>query len=232
MKYNISDIKEYLYLEHPSLMKGYLITWIVLISYFGIIIAICDPFVPYIFCILISIVVGMDLLAIYILSNREKRQKLYILFVGIYSFALSIVLYLSFFKTVYMVLKVRSPLPFIVTIIIYLLILILGFIMLKHALKSGYYSGNKNSKKNIKGIGAITGMSGIGVFIGKMLIRNTEYQTIMLVFALTVLFLSYIMILGMHNIYKYYLVKKYNMPVREYKNLKKAKKVTSDVQNR
>ena len=221
MKYNITDIKDYIVLEHPTLFREYLVVWIFLISFFGIIMAVCDPFTPYIFNIMVTIIVIMDLFAIFIIFNVEKWQKLYILFVGIYSFAISIIFYMSFIKTIYFILNIKSLLLFAFTITFYILILLLSFMMLKKALKTGYFSGT--GKKKGKSIGVVAGMSGAGVFLGRMLIGSTNYQTIMIVLAFLFLFLSYIMILGILNIYKYYLIKKYEEYVQVYKISKKKK---------
>jgi hypothetical protein len=45
MYYCVKDIENYIILEHPSLAREYLCVLIFLISFFGIIMAICDPFV-------------------------------------------------------------------------------------------------------------------------------------------------------------------------------------------
>ena len=221
MKYKIADIKNYIKLEHPSLIIQYLIVWIFTVSLFSIPIAVCDPFLPYIFNILIAITVVIDLFAVFIMFNVEKWQRLYILFVGVYSLSLSVVFYLSFFKIAYWVIGIKTPLLFIYTIIIYILILLVGFMLHFKALSAGYYSNTK--KKNFKSAGIIAGMSGTGALIGRLLIRSADNQTAMLIFAFVFLFLSYTMILGIHNIYKYYLIKKFEQYVDVYKLSKKKK---------
>lgn len=228
MNYCVKDIENYIIPEHPSLTKGYLWTFIFLISFLGIIMAICDPFIPYIFNIIIPIVIIFDVIGILLMINAWKWQKLYTLYSGMYCLAASIVFYAAFFKTVYYIIGITSLAFIIVTMSIYLLILILSNILVLKALKNGYYSNEKKNKKNNKRIGIVAGFSGMGVLIGRLFINTTNHQTTMVIFALCMLFLSYIMILGTHNIYKYYLLKKYESEVKIYvKKDKKKNKETS-----
>lgn len=219
MNYNIKEIEKYIVLEHPSLIKGYMGTWIFLISFFGVIMAVCDPFTSYLFVTMISIIIIIDLFGLLILLNAQKWQKLYILYVGIYCVAISAVFYLSFFKITYYILNITSPLLYVVSICIYIFILIISIILLLKALKKEYFSSESSEKS--RGGGIIAGISVVGVLVGRVLIGTAKYQTYMIILALIFLFLSYIMILGTHNIYKYYLIKKYESFVKVHKINKK-----------
>ncbi len=222
MNYCVKDIENYIIPEHPLLAKEYLVVWIFLLSFFGIIPAICDPFVPYIFNIIIPIVIIFDVIGILLMINIWKWQKLYTLYSGIYCLTASIVLYLVFFKFVFYILGAPSNVLLEVTIGIYLLILIVSNILVLKALKDGYFSNhNKNKKKN-KSTSFVLSFSGIGLIIGRLLI-HTNQQTAGVIFALSFLFFSYIMVLGTHNIYKYYLIKKYESEVKIYKKDDKKK---------
>lgn len=221
MKHNIDDIKNYIIPEHPLFSSKYLIMGILLISFFGIMTAICDPITPFIFYFLLLVIILIDSFAIFILTNIEKWQVLFSLFSGINCLALSIVFYIFFYKTIYLILKLHHPILLIGSIIGYVLIMIGYWYKQIKGVKEGYYSREKKNENKYSGI--IIGASGGGMILGKVLIRNTSYTTFMTIFAFIALIFSYLMILGTHNIYKYYLMRKYKQYVKLFKLEEKKK---------
>lgn len=220
MKYDIANIKDYLTLVHPKLMKGYLWTWIFMASFFGILPAVSDPFTPWIFYSIVPLVILVDIWAALILTDLYKWQKMYILFVGVYCFIMSLIFILISFKFIYYIVGINYSLFAVYAIALYLLILTTGFIFHIKALKNGYYTLKKIGKGN-KGVKIIVIFSVIGTIAGKFLIRSTSEQTAMVIFALAFLLFAYILELGINNIHKYYLLKKYKEYINIYPNPKK-----------
>ena len=219
-EYEIKNIKDYLQPIHPLLIKSYLWVWIFMISFFGIIMAISDPFTPYLFYIMMPIIIVMDLWAFFIMSDVEKWQKLYILYIGIYSIALSIILYLSFFKIIYIILGVKSPYFLIFSASIYIILLTVMTTLFIKALKTGWKAKNKG----FKGAGALIGISGFGVLGSRILIQTTTKDTFLLVGAFAFLLLAYLMLIPALNIHKFYLMTRYKEHVTTYELPKKTPK--------
>lgn len=205
-------LKDYLALYHPSMIKEYLWVNLFLINFFGLIIATCDPFIQHIYNIIVPIIVFIDLWAFYIMLDVFKRQVQYVLFSGCFCLATSFIFMVIFYKVLYFMVGVRSLLPLLTAIAVYLVILVWGYTLLTKALKSGSYS--QKLKANVP---VIVGFSAAGPFVGRILVRTANNQVIFVTLAFVALFLGYILILGMHNIYKYYLIKQYPDLVKLYK---------------
>jgi len=208
LAYQYENIKDYLELVHPSLMKEYLWTMLFLIDSMGIITIISDPFTQYLFNILAPVIAVINLWAFYILLNIKKRQKQYILFVGVFCFVMSVILMLFSFKIIYLMLLSDSPFFALYAIAIYLAILIGGSIFHLKALENGYYSGKKKTKGK-SGINTIVGMAVAGTLGGLFLINFASEDTGLVVLALTLLLLGYLLELGINNVHKYYLIRKF-----------------------
>jgi len=222
LNYQYENIKDYLELVHPSFMKEYLWTMLFLIDSMGIITIISDPFTQFLFNILAPVIAGINLWAFYILLNMKKRQKQYILFVGVFCFVMSVILMLFSFKIIYLMLLSDSPFFALYAIAIYLAILVGGSIFHIKALENGYYSGKKKIKGK-SGINTIVGMAVAGTLGGLFLINFASEDTGLVVLALALLFLGYLLELGINNIHKYYHIKKFEnvYPNDKTKTLKK-----------
>lgn len=222
MKYDVESIKDYLKLEHPSFGKEYLIVFLFMLNFFGLLAILCDPFTSYIFYTFLPLIIFIDAWALIILCDLYKRQVQYILFVGVFCFIMSLIFMMFSFKIVYLILRINSPIFALYAVSIYILILLGGFAFHVSALQKGYYN-LKNMKKGSIGIKFIVISSVIGTIAGKFLIKNTSEQTAFVIFSLASLLLAYILELGVNNIHKYCLIKRYKEYVNIYPKPKKNK---------
>jgi hypothetical protein len=225
-KYKIENIEDYLQLIHPILMKGYLWTCLIMMNIIGM---------PTIFVGSASVIIKVMLIPIIILNiwiiilllNVEKWQCLYILFIGVYSTIMSILLIMTAYRFYMLNSKANEILFLSITIGGYILILLFGLRFHSKALKKGYYSFEYQRKFSKYGaLMAIT--PGLSLIIGKtFLVGVNDQDLIVLVISSILLFLAYIFELGINNIHKYYLVvqykehvKMYSLPKRKRKNRK------------
>lgn len=207
MKHNEKNIDQYLQLQHPRLIKQYLWGWLIMINLFGIPTSIYGVLNNYTKVFLLPVII-IDIWAIYLMIEVGKKQKAYILFVGVFCTIMSLLLMVASFKIIQPVNGFPLDEYMKMSVLTYIAILVLGGIYHKLALMRGYYF-NKNAKSK-KGVGIIIFFSALGLLVGRVIVRNVTEQIGTIIFAICVLILGYLLELGIHNIYKYYLIKKYN----------------------
>lgn len=151
-------------------------------------------------------VIIIDIWAIYLMIGVDKKQKAYVLFVGVFCIIMSFILMVASFKIVQPVNGFPLDEYMKMSVLMYLAILVLGAIYHKIALMRGYYF-NKNAKSK-KGVGIIITFSALGLLVGRVIAKSITEQIGTIIFAICVLILGYLLELGVHNIYKYYLIRK------------------------
>lgn len=99
------------------------------------------------------------------------------------------------------------------TIITYTIIVIVSYIYLIRAIKSGFYNRENveaNRKRIRKGSGTIISLVGAGTFSNFVIFRNFTENTKFVIYGLAFLIMGYIFEIGILNIHKYYFIKKYS----------------------
>jgi hypothetical protein len=177
-----------------------------------------DPYVPIFAYILTPMIIFINLWVIWIVINPVKRQVQHILFIGVYSVLTSLGMLLITEKLVYYTMKVHTPYYAIFSIGGYALVLYVLIRLHFKALYSGLYmTGNrKKSKINkyFRGIGAFTSM---GIVLGHIVVaKSSSYNQMIAVLAGLLFFLSVIFIMMMHNLHKYWLIRKFPHLVKYY----------------
>ncbi|CCJ33731.1 hypothetical protein [Caloramator australicus] len=225
MENNNRFLKDYLQLEHPYLIKSYLWVCIIVVNFFVLGISFVPHIVlnmqvtKFVFSISLILIIFLDIWAFYIMMDPNKRQKQYTLFTGLQTLIASIILLVVALEFIGLLLGFyQYILPLI---IIYILILVLGFRFHKKALKTGYYY--KKGGKNSKSVAIISTFAVLGTIFGKVLARSANQGGAYLILGICSLLLSYILELGTHNLYKYYLINKYEEYVELYELPKKDK---------
>lgn len=198
-------MEKYLQLTDPRLIKQYLVGWLIMINLLGIPTSIYGFLNSYTKIFLLPIII-INIWAVYLLIGVEKKQKEYELFVGVFCTIMSIILMVSSFILIQSINEFPLKGYIIISSFIYFAILFFGGIYHKIALKKGYYF-KKSSKSRTAG-GIIIAFSGLGLFIGRVLAETAIERTKTIILALCALILGYLLELGIHNIYKYYLIKK------------------------
>lgn len=197
-------ILDYISKSHPRLIKSYIWGWIIMINIIGIPTSMYGYLNNYTKILIIPIVT-INLWAFYILLNTEKRQKLYELFVGVFCTVMSILLLLASYKVLHPLEGFPLKEFIITTIGLYVVILIFGSIFHYMALHKGFYFYSKSTKS----VGIIVLFSTLGVIMGRIIARSVTPDVGAIIVALCALSLAYILQLGIHSIYKYYLINKY-----------------------
>lgn len=207
MEINKNYIKQYLELTHPILIKSYIWIWIIMIDIIGIPTSILGILSNYTKWFLLPVILLINIWGFYILIRTEKKQNDYILFLGVYCLILPFILIIASCKIAQPIVEFSVWIFFILYMLIYFAILVIGFLYHVKALKKGYYFiQNTKKKRNIK---TISVFSALGLLLGRVLVRSLSSQTGAIFLALLLAFLGYLIELGAHNVYKYYLIKKH-----------------------
>ena len=214
MRYNYEDIKYFLALEAPSIIKGNIWTFLFFIDFLGII-PLLDDLAGYTTLSLRNIAFGyivaitmLNIWGAYILVTVEKSRKLYSLFVGVYCVIFSILFINNAVKIMAQALINTFPMEFLIcAIIIFVLDLILQYYFIDKALRKGDWKAGMpvGSKKG----GILAAIVAVGLIAGRMYFRYATYNGGLMVTAFAMLLVAYCFELGIQNIYKYYLINKY-----------------------
>lgn len=220
MKYNYSDIEEYLALWPPGMIKDNLGFCLISLNLIGIptcIFGAAKDITVY----LLGIVLILDIWLIYQLAQKGYKQKQYELFMGIYCFVFSNILLLGLYKFIYLDLSgfsgLDSHISFIIGIVLtlYYLILIFEMIIIVRALQNGYFSPRSKHRKPSKLILAIGSLGGMGIPLG-VLCKYTLGSEIFDIIGITAwIIVAYGFALGTHKIYQYYLIKQFDDYIKE-----------------
>lgn len=212
---DFNQIKTYLNIENNGNIKfllfaSFLATHVfnLLVLYFVEFYTLKISLFNYISIIFFSILLLLDFLTVFIIFDIDNRKEFFPLYMGLMSSFYSLFFLMEYFDMMYYILKI--PLGYVfIGIIGYVLTLIIWGLYFKKLLKDGYFS-SIDRRANIWlliNIGLIT--STLGLLIGnitKRIIPNDKNNFIM---AIGFLIFSYCFSLGIQNIYKFYLLKKY-----------------------
>jgi len=205
LRNSTNNIKEYIQLTHPRLIKQYLWGWLIMINLFGIPTAIYGFLNSYTKVFLIPIII-INIWIFYLMIGVEKKQKVYVLFIGVFSLLISFILMVASFKIVEPINGFLLEEYIIISIFFYIAIIVFGSMYHIRAVKNGYYF--KGNTKGRKGTGFVVALSSLGLLVGRVISRNVTEEVGTIIFALCALILGYLLELGIHNLYKYYLLKR------------------------
>lgn len=211
-KYSFEKIKDYLYPEHPSLVKEQTVVMILMLNIIGLPTVLAGN--PGIIIRLMLIpIIFVNVCNVVIRLNVEKYQIIHTLFQGISCLVLSILCIIAGYRFFIMYYEEYELLYIFVTMALYVLFLAICFTYHRNALQVGKYSSKykrKKSKPNIF-LSAIILASGCGLWIGKILLAelNGNQSLITLGLAIILVILGCLFSLGGNCIHKYYLMKQY-----------------------
>lgn len=206
--YNYDKIKDYLNVEHSMLMDTWFWFILIFLNIIGLpTVLIGNPGII-IEAMLIPIII-INICNVIIRFNMEKYKVMYLLYKGASSLIFSILLVMAAYRF-FILYHEAYKWPFILTTTgIYILILIFGFRYHFKKLKLGHYSYKYKGKPNVY-VGVIAAASGCGLWLGKALVISTDNQSLItLVMVACLLIFGYMVEVGVHYVYKYYLMKRY-----------------------
>ncbi|MEA4848849.1 MAG: hypothetical protein VB106_16580, partial [Clostridiaceae bacterium] len=148
MKFNEEKVDEYLQLQHVSLVRQCLWGWLIFVLAVGIPASIFGAWKEYTKLILPPIIFSICVWDIWLLINTEKKQKAYILFLGVYCIFLSSLLLLASYKVAYTIDSFPLILYIIVTSLIYITISLCSFFCFRLFLSKPHTNTKKN-KTNV-----------------------------------------------------------------------------------
>lgn len=163
-------------------------------------------FLSVIMCIYIILTIFLNIWAIIIIKKKLTMQ--FLLFSGILCLSLSLLHFRLFYDVLYNVVG-NFPFSFLyIAGFLYILIIFIWFAWLKHALNSGYYSGRRKKKHTNYFLITSSALFGVVGFRITAAIGNENTKHILAAFCFLVL--SYTTVLVSHNLYKYFLIKKFS----------------------
>lgn len=157
--------------------------------------------------IFIVITIVFDCWGILILLDINRRQKQFILFSGLISLFLSTMYIEVFYDIIYLILEIKSITYILIVILVSILILISNFAFLMHAIANGYFS-KENNRKEI-GISFVLTFVSVGMIGEKLYSKFSDIRSQLVIVGMAVLLFGYCFLFTVHNIYKYYLIKKH-----------------------
>lgn len=217
MSYNYSDIEPYLQLDSPKDIRFMLWIWLMLLNVFGfgVIVVVEVSYLKHSFTsptIIVPLILTalFDLWAFIIFLNPAKRQKVYVLFVGIFGVYLSVT-HLFIFCTAALKLLQLSFLWVIITVILYLTVGVTWLFYVIGKMKSGeMYKNRRRQGYCIAANAAFLGLIG-----GRLLKELTEGHDhiglciVSLLMAFAMSFLSF-------HIHRYYVISEFEREKGSY----------------
>lgn len=157
----------------------------------------------------ISIIFVFDMLILWFYLLSKQKQKDFFLVFGLSSLGASLVFLILSLKNLILGLGVEIKVILLV-IFVYFLIIFMQFFVLIYLLKRNHFSEKEGLQKTTK-IGNIFIFSSVivGSLLTKYVIDFTSGNTRKLVFASIFYVFSIVLSFWLHNLYKYFLVKKY-----------------------
>lgn len=216
-EYSFEKIKDYLYPDHPTIIKDLVWAMLFTLNIIGLpTVLVGNPSI--IIKVMLIPIIFINICAIVIRFNVEKYQVLFTLFQGVFSLIISILCIMAGYRFFILYHQEYGLMYIFVTIILYILFLLICFKYQRNALKEGRYSSKYKKKKKSKanifwrviGVLGVLGGGG-GLVIGKIIAANFKDNQSVITLVLTgvLLFIGYISSLGIHSIHKYYLMKQY-----------------------
>lgn len=208
MDYNIEEIKDYIQVRHPYTMKNNdIVAFILFTSMFALLSLVICHIHPMFQAFIVIISSGIIYWGWLESKDLEKYQVIHILYLGVSSFLLSLIFYLDTIAAFENMFHADPVQVAITTGVGYLFILILGFPLHILLLKRGFYSKKKQKKFQIIWL-FIPALPGVLLFLNQVM-KTTWGQSYLNATAFSLPLGSYFFLCGAHNIYKYYLIKKY-----------------------
>ncbi|MFB0919618.1 MAG: hypothetical protein QMB62_01850 [Oscillospiraceae bacterium] len=204
MKLNEKKLEEYLQFQPVSLVRQCLWGWLIFIIVVGALTSFFGVWKEYTRIIFPPIVLIMVVWNIWMLIKTEKKQKAYVLFIGVYCIVLSVLLLLASYKFAYTV----DRFPFIFYIVISVLIYIADFILCFYYVKASLTKNvRKKSNKPSTAVKIIVIFSASGLIIAKLIMGFVSHRIQIIILIMCLAILGYIIETGSHFLYKYYLIK-------------------------
>lgn len=184
-----------------------LLSQLIVINFFGFILAFSDPFNESIYKLIIITDISMSIFTIFSFLFVSSNRKYYILSYGICCIFSTSVILLVLYKIFHLVFGIDQIHTIVLESIALLALLIYQVISALSSIKLGK---KVYGKYNV--IGTSTILLGIlGMSFGRFLVNSSNYTVIHLVSSVCFLYLMNYTVLGTLNIYKFYLKQKYEI---------------------
>jgi hypothetical protein len=203
---DISLTVNYIKLIHPEIIAKRVIAAIIIISFFGIILAKSDPYNAEIYKLMLVIVVLIDSFGIYMLSSTEKKQKMFFLFLGLVYMGISILCLLVFYKYIYIGMRITNPVFISIAIGVYILLIPIVILIVKFMIKKGDFSINNKRKNTNVFAGSTIGLGVLGMFVARAMFNYIGEENKFFAIPMFFIVLGIVSEIGIHNFYKYYLI--------------------------
>jgi hypothetical protein len=218
-QYDIEKVKPYLQTKDVEQNgKTFLWTYIALSGIFGTLpfladlIDDADNVKIALAAICCPIAIITILWSLYLILTLKKHQRGYFLYMGVNSILLSLVFFGVAIKFNYVASHKKLSVPFIViTVAGYLLFLFYYNLHVQKCLKSDYFLKSKIIYPGLNN--RVIGVGGISIILSHISNRFLSYDANMMIIAICALFLAYVLALGCHNIYKYRLLKYFDIKI-------------------
>lgn len=215
MDKNYNKIKEYLKLVPPFEMKRHVWGLLGLMNIFNPLIlnfindlglkqSVSQPRN----LILLIITILFDAWGVFILFRIDKSQKQFILYTGLISIFFSLTYLSIFYDIIYMILRVKSLFYIIASVLVFIVVLAFNFFALRDLITSGYYSDEEKRKENWTALVLL--VVGVGIIGLKLYNEFSDLRSQLAMLGLAISVFGYLFLFTTHNVYKYYLIKKYN----------------------
>ncbi|MFZ5352894.1 MAG: hypothetical protein ACOZCL_09245 [Bacillota bacterium] len=182
-----------------------------LFTFFGVILAISDPF-NLLACIIIMTGVGIiNLLGMILLRSKKRIEVNFYLYLGIFYLLSSISFLTLFYKFIYAQLNINNIVLVILAGLLYLIIICIEIIITNQRVKNGYYTDNKYYKSMTKkwiGPLSLIGLNFIGMYTARAYFHFLGVENEYLGLAFLFLGLCYLFEIGIVNMIKYIIVSK------------------------
>jgi hypothetical protein len=204
MKNEVESIKSYVNYEADIPKNQILKAYITLMLVVSVPSALFGAYSKFTTIILIPLVIVLIAWDIYLLTDVNCKKESLILYQGIFSLFISISFMIAGYKFASTIMVVQW---FQGTIIVNLFIIfnILNIYNILRTIKKNSYS---QMKKKGRSSGLILAMCVLGLFLGKTMIGKLNQDTVVVILVSIMIFMSFLLSLGTHNILKYYYIRK------------------------
>ncbi|GFZ33439.1 hypothetical protein CSC2_39650 [Clostridium zeae] len=172
--------------------------------------------------IYLGILIFFDLWGVYIFINTKKKQKSFVLYSGMVGLISSVFYILIFCEGMFFELHNKAIIYVVICIIIYIYILVTEISIIKQYEKEGYNQYNRRIYKR-KLLSIFITVVVIVICFADMATKYPNKNFALISVSFATLIFGYIFENLIHNIYRYYLVKKYQVEFDRYMNKKLRK---------
>lgn len=154
--------------------------------------------------VMIPFIVIMTFWIIYLFVEVEKKKRQFILFMGIYSVFISMSFLIAAYKMAATTINVSIGYILLILFAFILTIFLIIYNTLRLVRKGHYLE--KEKAENPTGLIVASSLFGLGV--GKILLNKISQDTVVALLVVIFLFLGFLFLSGVHNLLKYYFIRK------------------------